>query len=1069
LIKELKYHPFPGLKSYSFKDNKFFSGRERQKYQLLKILGESNFVAVVGSQGVGKTSFVNSKIIPVLLNDGLLAKGKSSWKVISFRPGKNPLSTFATALSKLDVIQSFEGEKIDPNLSDRFEHVLRNKNFALIEIIEEFKLAEKENFLIYIDHLDDLLFYANKQSESTNRDIKLFIKRLVEAANQSAYSISLVTTLRTEMAGHFSVFPEFAEIINKNQFLLSAFDGKDLIPIFENITKNEGVKFENDFLKHVKDFYKDNPLYLGQFQHAMKACFDLWKDQGSNGPIGLDHLAEVGGLNSTIEHQLDNIYGYMSSGDKKTCRVLFQAITETSSADTDYSIPRTIQEISEITGQSLEEIVEVVRKFTDESCGVIVKFDPQDITGRLEFLDQAGNSDKNLITEHSEITLSQDFLIEEWPRLNKWVKEEHLNSNIYRDIAKDAERNDPPYEGEKLLTTWKWYEDVQPHAGWANQYNKNFNLVEEFILKSKKISDREIERKRSEELSREQNTRRTRNIKILFSLIALILTIFAFIKTREASEAAQEANEQQSIAKLSEAQAQKAKEEAAFEKRTAELSILQASRDRALAQKALDSAEYATERARIARQEALTAQNKAQVLRVEANKLTKAVSAKNVELSKAEIKIERSKVKEDYLAILEAVREYSDEVEKILGRSNNAEQRREAARIAANAYQEFQKIYQEKYIGIRDTTKENTQNKLFSAMTIAYQKIGESQQLSKINYGAALSKNSTLNSGEGSGEYLIGTNDNSSSIYRVVIEKGIVKRPNIIASAEIPEKKILGIKDLSYSNSASHFLVSHLPIDQNSRYISKYDYDGNLLSSKEVPTLINTIIPYRKNDFLVADQAANIFLIEGTSNSINSTQLYKANNKLMAMDFHSQSGLLFLALSKGMIIQLNLEDSKAKEQATFNFKEFESEISAIKYIDSKKWLMVGTRTGELYLYDVISKKCIYSSLRKHAGFINCLVVNDDEKLLVSAGRDKILNVWNLDDLLPHTLGNEKADKEYETIEFAENESIRDVSFLDENWVLVIFSNEGLSSGKGGAFLLPLNFDITGRELKRLVD
>jgi hypothetical protein len=75
----------------------------------------------------------------------------------------------------------------------------------------------------------------------------------------------------------------------------------------------------------------------------------------------------------------------------------------------------------------------------------------------------------------------------------------------------------------------------------------------------------------------------------------------------------------------------------------------------------------------------------------------------------------------------------------------------------------------------------------------------------------------------------------------------------------------------------------------------------------------------------------------------------------------------------------------------------------------------------------------------------------------------------LNNLLAHTVGNAKSDEDYETIEFKEIESIRDVSFLDENWILVVFSNEGLSTGKGGVFLLPLNFDITGRELKRIVD
>ena len=65
--REPIYQPFPGLKAYSLQDAKYFSGRERQKHQLLKIVEERNFVAVVGVNGVGKTSFVNSEIIPDLL------------------------------------------------------------------------------------------------------------------------------------------------------------------------------------------------------------------------------------------------------------------------------------------------------------------------------------------------------------------------------------------------------------------------------------------------------------------------------------------------------------------------------------------------------------------------------------------------------------------------------------------------------------------------------------------------------------------------------------------------------------------------------------------------------------------------------------------------------------------------------------------------------------------------------------------------------------------------------------------------------------------------------------------
>ncbi|MFQ3215236.1 MAG: hypothetical protein ACI9XJ_001801 [Marivirga sp.] len=1068
MTKGHTYNPFPGLRPYTLNYSPYFSGKERQKHQLFKILGESNFVTVIGGQGVGKTSFVNSKIIPDLLG-GQLTKGKNSWKIVSFRPGKNPLATFATALSQPAIVQNEEAERIDPNLSERFEHLLRENNYALIEIIEEFKLTLKANLLIYIDHLDDLLFYAGPKGSTENRDIAVFVKRLVEVANQSAYPIHIITTLRTDVAGHFSIYPEFSEIINKNQFLLSALSTKELNPIFENISKNSGINFDRDLLKHLQAYYNDHPLDLGEFQHAMKRSVERWHAEGSKGSVNLEHLNKVGGLNATIQHQLDNIYGYMSSENKKACRLMFQAITETSVIETIHALPRSIADIALIADQPISRIIEVVSPFIDEICGVITKYDPQNITGRLEKLNHATAHEEELITEYSEVTISQDLLFEEWPRLKKWIKEEHLNSNIIKDIAKDAGHDDPPYEGEKLLSTWKWYKEVQPHAGWAEQYTKNFAIAESFLLRSKELSNREVERRASEELSREQSTKRNRNIKIIFSLIALVLVAFAFFKTQEASEAAQDANKQQLKALEATEEAQKAKEEAKFEKRTAELSILQASRDRELAQEALDSAEQATEIARVAKEEAMQAQSKAKRLRNEANQLTQAVKAKNKELSIAEVKISESKIKEDYLGILETVRELSDVAIKDLNRSNDPYQRLRAAKMAAAAYDEFQKIRREKYQNISDTSTENTKNKLFSAMALAYQEVGGAKQLSKVINGITMSKNNLVKSQKGTAEYIIGSNDQRSSIHRVSIENGKVQQTNFLASAEIPEKNILGIKDLSYSNSAKHFLVSHLPIDQNNRSLSKYDYEGNFIKSQKVPSLINKIIPIGDNDYIGSNQNGDILLIEGANDLIKISPLYSAKKEILTLDFHEKSGQLFLAIPQKKIILLNLQLKNAKEQTIYNLPELESEIAAVKYVDTKKWLIVGTINGGIYVYDAMTKRCIYRTLYEHSGYINCIVINEEEELMVTAGRDKILNVWNLEELVPFTSGNTKAKEKYQPIEFEETESIRDVSFLDENWILVVYSTEGLSTGKGGVFLLPLDFDITGRELKKIVN
>ncbi len=47
--------PFPGLRSFSQNESDLFFGREGQSDELARKLGQSRFVAVVGTSGCGKT------------------------------------------------------------------------------------------------------------------------------------------------------------------------------------------------------------------------------------------------------------------------------------------------------------------------------------------------------------------------------------------------------------------------------------------------------------------------------------------------------------------------------------------------------------------------------------------------------------------------------------------------------------------------------------------------------------------------------------------------------------------------------------------------------------------------------------------------------------------------------------------------------------------------------------------------------------------------------------------------------------------------------------------------------
>src|SRR5918992_675436 len=95
---EMPSNPFPGLRPFEFHESLLYFGRDGQSEQVIRKLGSTRFVAVVGTSGSGKSSLVRAGLLPTLYG-GFMTSAGSDWRVAIMRPGNNPIGNLADALN----------------------------------------------------------------------------------------------------------------------------------------------------------------------------------------------------------------------------------------------------------------------------------------------------------------------------------------------------------------------------------------------------------------------------------------------------------------------------------------------------------------------------------------------------------------------------------------------------------------------------------------------------------------------------------------------------------------------------------------------------------------------------------------------------------------------------------------------------------------------------------------------------------------------------------------------------------------------------------------------------------
>ena len=616
-------NPFPGLRPFGVEESHLFFGREGQSDEVLVKLSENKFVAILGSSGSGKSSFMYCGLIPSL-NGGFMTDAGSNWKVVVARPGGGPIDNLAESILMRDKSYASLSEEDQLIKKTIIGTVLRSSSLGLVEVIKQLKGEKNENVLIVIDQFEELFRFRKIEAATSDQDESTaFVNLLLEAIHQFDEPIYVTITMRSDFIGECAKFPDLTQMINDSHYLIPQMTRDQKRMAIEGPVAVGGGKISPRLSQQLLNDVGDNPDQLPILQHALMRTWSYWtENRKPDEPIDLRHYNSIGTLKEALSQHANEAYDNLSKREKEICEVMFKALTERGSENQGIRRPTKLGTIASIAGVSEDEVVRVVDKFREPGRSLLMP--PHGV--RLE--------------SDSVIDISHESLMRIWDRLKRWLDEESRAAEMYMKLAEAAERYQ---EGRASL--WKmpdlqlainWKEENNPTIVWGQRYNTAFERSMVFLETSIRAYETE---QRNKELLQKRKVKFFRITAIVLggaALVCIFLVVLSYIKSVESDKNAAEAIKNAEEAKISQADAEKsaaeaikAQAEAEKQRNAAEVSAELARKNEALAQAQTRIAQQAQAETEVALGQAEEAREVAEKERVIAEEATeRAVAAR---------------------------------------------------------------------------------------------------------------------------------------------------------------------------------------------------------------------------------------------------------------------------------------------------------------------------------------------------------------------------------------------------------------------------------------------------------
>lgn len=460
--------PYVGLRSFQREEADVFLGRKHHVDDLLTLVAQQHFLAVVGASGSGKSSFVHAGLIPCLLGGALAKVNGSGWHIVEMTPDDSPFANLAAALRAEGALGAdFDALPFEPEL-------LKNNVHSLHELLAKHPLSPNGQLLIVCDQFEDLFRHPNAESAD-------FVKLLIAssethklASGALSNAITVLVVLRGDFLGDCNIYPELSTLVNKGIYHLPPLNHEQLKIAIEQPAALFGGEVESELVKQLLVDAEHNDDQLPLIQHTL---LSLWTKSGDKKLKLFDYHA-LGGLKRILSNHADQIYLSLTNEQQKIARYLFKSLIEPTKKHRTIALPIKLSEVAALANINWLGVAAVVEAYRQAGQEFLLPALPVPLS------------------PNTLLDVAHDSVIRQWQRLNDWVAEEVLASEYYMRLNELALYNqNNPDTSEVLLsspeldTLWQWYDDTKPTAAWAKRYGGDFESAMALLQKSKKTAD----------------------------------------------------------------------------------------------------------------------------------------------------------------------------------------------------------------------------------------------------------------------------------------------------------------------------------------------------------------------------------------------------------------------------------------------------------------------------------------------------------------------------------------------------------------------------------------------------